>query len=184
MQTKTNDSSAPGSARILLVDDDAVFRERMARALRRRHYHVTTASDTQEAVDAISCDQFDFGLFDLRMPGESGLALISPFLKHFPSAKVVVLTGFGSIASAMEAVRCGAADYLTKPVDADQIDLVLQGRPTSTGDVRPPSLARLEWEHIQRILHQTNHNISETARLLSMDRRTLQRKLSKNPPQN
>ena len=106
---------------ILLVDDDEVFRERLARALRDRGWQATTAAGYDEALAATLTQRFDFAIVDLRMPGLSGLALIAPLRERMPQARVIVLTGYGSITSAVEALRAGADDYVTKPVDADQI---------------------------------------------------------------
>ena len=171
---------------ILLVDDDEVFRERLARALRERGYDVATAADHDGAVAAARAKKPDFAIVDLRMPGLSGLALIGPLHAISPAARIVVLTGYGSITSAVEALRAGAHDYLSKPVDADQIIGALTGesaRPVEAAPAPSPTLARAEWEHIQRILADTHNNISETARRLGITRRTLQLKLKKYPPQ-
>jgi len=175
----------PVGGAILLVDDDEVFRERLARALRDRGYAVATAADHDGAVAAARAQRPDFAIVDLRMPGLSGLALIGPLHAIAPGARIVVLTGYGSITSAVEALRAGAHDYLSKPVDADQIIGALTGEPARPAEVAPPSptLARAEWEHIQRILSDTHNNISETARRLGITRRTLQLKLKKYPPQ-
>ena len=123
-------------------------------------------------------------IIDLNMPGGSGLTLIPPLRQLHPQARLIVLTGYGSIANALQAIRLGADDYLTKPADADQLASALRGQPGASS-VRPPSvpsLDRLEWEHIQRVLADTQGNISESARLLGIDRRSLQRKLAKFPP--
>jgi two-component system response regulator RegA len=118
------------------------------------------------------------------MPGGSGLTLIPPLRQLHPQARLIVLTGYGSIANALQAIRLGADDYLTKPADADQLASALRGQ-LGASSVRPPSvpsLDRLEWEHIHRVLADTQGNISESARLLGIDRRSLQRKLAKFPP--
>ncbi len=176
--------SAGGGA-ILLVDDDEVFRERLAKALRERGYEVATAADHDAALAAAEGRRPDFAIVDLRMPGLSGLSLIGPLHAVAPGARIVVLTGYGSITSAVEALRAGAHDYLSKPVDADQIIGALTGeavRPTAPAPNPSPTLARAEWEHIQRILSDTHNNISEAARRLGITRRTLQLKLKKYPP--
>jgi two-component system response regulator RegA len=170
---------------ILLVDDDEVFRERLARALRGRGYDVATAADHDGALAAAGANKPDFAVVDLRMPGLSGLALIAPLHAIAPGARIVVLTGYGSITSAVEALRAGAHDYLSKPVDADQVIAALTGEaaPRAEAAVPPsPTLARAEWEHIQRILADCHQNISEAARRLGITRRTLQLKLKKYPP--
>jgi len=169
---------------ILLVDDDEVFRERLARALRDRGYEVATATDHDTALAAAQAHRPDFAVVDLRMPGLSGLALLGPLHSISPGARIVVLTGYGSITSAVEALRAGAHDYLSKPVDADQIIGALTGEPARPAEAAAPSptLARAEWEHIQRILADCGQNISEAARRLGITRRTLQLKLKKYPP--
>jgi two-component system response regulator RegA len=170
---------------ILLVDDDQGFRERLARALRDRGYGVATAADHDAAVAAARAHKPDFAVIDLRMPGLSGLAVIGPLHAVAPDARIVVLTGYGSITSAVEALRAGAHDYLSKPVDADQIIAALTGEPARPAEAAPapsPTLARAEWEHIQRILADCGQNISEAARRLGITRRTLQLKLKKYPP--
>jgi two-component system response regulator RegA len=170
---------------ILLVDDDDVFRERLARALRERGYEVATAAEYDGALAAAAARKPDFAIIDLRMPGLSGLALIGPLHAIAPAARIVVLTGYGSITSAVEALRAGAHDYLSKPVDADQIIGALTGEPARPAEAAPtlsPTLARAEWEHIQRILADCRQNISEAARRLGITRRTLQLKLKKYPP--
>jgi two-component system response regulator RegA len=174
---------------LLLVDDDEVFRERLARALRERGYDVATASDHAGAVEAGATRPLDFAVVDLRMPSGSGLALIEPLRALAPRARIVVLTGYGSIASAVDALRLGADDYLSKPVDADEIIAALTNpvpRPaTARNDKVPtPTLARAEWEHIQRVLADAGGNISEASRRLGITRRTLQLKLKKYPPRS
>jgi two-component system response regulator RegA len=174
---------------MLLVDDDEVFRERLARALRERGQEVVTAADGEGAVLAASRAKLASAVVDLRMPGMSGTELVPHLLRLQPQLRVVVLTGYGSIASAVEAMRLGAHNYLSKPADADDVMAAVTGdpRPVETGAARtvsapPPTLARAEWEHIQRILADTGGNISETARRLGITRRTLQLKLKKYPP--
>jgi two-component system, response regulator RegA len=169
---------------ILLVDDDEVFRERLARALRDRGYDVATAVDHDGAVTAARARKPDFAIVDLRMPGLSGLALIGPLHALAPGARIVVLTGYGSITSAVEALRAGAHDYLSKPVDADQVIAALASDTARPGPEGAPTLARAEWEHIQRVLADCHQNISESARRLGITRRTLQLKLKKYPPRN
>jgi two-component system response regulator RegA len=169
---------------ILLVDDDEVFRERLARALRGRGYEVATAADHEGALRAAEARKPDYAVVDLRMPGLSGLALIAPLHALAPAARIVVLTGYGSITSAVEALRAGAHDYLSKPVDAEQVIAALTGEaaPRALAEAPSPTLARAEWEHIQRILADCHQNISEAARRLGITRRTLQLKLKKYPP--
>lgn len=171
--------------RLLIVDDDEAFRERLARAMRDRDFDTRSATDTSAARQVLKAWRPSHALVDLKMPGESGLALI-PDLHSLPQRpRIVVLTGFGSIATAVEAIRLGADDYLTKPTDADRIEAALlrscAAKPAVTS-IPPPSLDRVEWEHIQRVLNDCGGNISQAARFLGIERRTLQRKLQKYPP--
>lgn len=167
--------------RLLLVDDDEVFRERLARAMTRRGYEVETASNAAGALKKADAFAPEFAVIDLKMPGDGGLTLIARLKETFPGMRVVVLTGYGSIATTLEAVRSGAMDYLTKPADADQIHSALQGEKRAP-ELSVPSLDRVEWEHLQRVLADCGHNISRAARVLHIDRRSLQRKLAKYPP--
>lgn len=168
---------------LLLVEDDETLRRRFARAFRDRGLVVTEAGSAEEAIAAARSDSPELAVVDLRLPGASGLDFVRELLALDPSTAVVVLTGYGSIATALEAVRLGARHYLTKPADADQVLAALDGQPQAgsapQGDV--PSLARVEWEHIQRVLQDCNGNVSQAARLLGLHRRSLQRKLLKYP---
>jgi two-component system response regulator RegA len=131
-------------------------------------------------MDAAREESPEFALVDLRLPGESGLAVVRDLKALDASTVVVVLTGYGSIATAVESVKLGAASYLTKPADADQIVAAFEGTQPSD-DAQAPSLARVEWEHIQRILSDCAGNVSQAARILGIHRRSLQRKLAKRP---
>lgn len=166
---------------ILVVDDDERFRERLVRAFKDRGHEAKGAADVEEARALAGEDSPEWAVVDLRMPGPSGMELVKDLLAIDPSTRVVVLTGYGSIATAIEAVRLGAADYLTKPADADQIEAALEGKRKVEGKSEVPSLARVEWEHIQRVLTDCNGNITQAARALGLHRRSLQRKLSKYP---
>jgi two-component system response regulator RegA len=172
---------------MLLVDDDEVFRERLARALRERGQEVVTAADGEEAMRAAERERLGAAVVDLRMPGMNGTELLPQLLRLQPDLRVVVLTGYGSIASAVEAMRLGAHNYVSKPADADDVLAAVTGEarmvPSASSEAAPsPTLARAEWEHIQRILADTGGNVSETARRLGITRRTLQLKLKKYPP--
>lgn len=174
---------------LLVVDDDDVFRERLARALRARGYEVSTAGDYTSAMALANIESPELAVVDLRMPGRSGLELVRDLLAIDPTTRVVVLTGYGSIATAIDAIRLGAVHYLSKPADADEIlsAFVRNDAPPlepPPSDFMAPSLARAEWEHINRILSDCGGNISEAARRLGMHRRSLQRKLSKFPPKD
>lgn len=170
----------------LVVDDDAIFRDRLVKALIARGLQAYGASNAVEALAIAGRSHPQAAVIDLRMPGTSGLDVARDLLARQPTMQVVILTGYGSIATAVEAVRRGVINYLQKPVDADQIlaafdresDNSAEGTPTET----TPSLARVEWEHIQRVLTDCEGNISLAARRLGLHRRSLQRKLSKLPP--
>ena len=166
--------------KIALIDDDEVFRETLARSLRRKGHDVV-AADGHAALSICQAFLPDAILLDLKMPGDTGLDLVPNLLTTSPRARIVILTGYGSIATAMEAVKMGCADYLTKPADPARILAALEGRNHNV-EIDVPSLDRVEWEHLQRILADCNNNISQAARLLGIDRRSLQRKLAKYPP--
>jgi two-component system response regulator RegA len=175
---------------LLIVDDDEVYRNRLARAFVDRGYEVRTAGDYDAAVALAAEDSPELAVVDLKMPGKSGLELVKALREIDPSTKTVVLTGYGSIATAIDAVRLGATYYLSKPADADDIiGAFARGEapplepPTpDSSDYKAPSLARAEWEHINRVLSDAGGNISEAARRLGIHRRSLQRKLQKYPP--
>jgi two-component system, response regulator RegA len=170
---------------ILLVDDDERFRERLARAFAQRGIEVWTAADRDQALAIAAERVVERAIVDLRMPGPHGLVVVRDLLKLHPHAAVVVLTGFFSIASTVEAIRLGARDYLVKPADADRILAAFEREPGEADEtelqLETPSLARVEWEHIERVLRECGGNISKAARVLGIHRRTLQYKLSKFP---
>ncbi|MEW6319457.1 MAG: response regulator [Acidobacteriota bacterium] len=165
---------------LLIVDDDAVFRERLVRAMRDRGFEATGVPDHRSAIDAAREESPELAVVDLRLPGDSGLAVVRDLKALDASTVVVVLTGYGSIATAVESIKLGATSYLTKPADADQIVAALDGTQPS-GETPAPSLARVEWEHIQRVLADCGGNVSQAARVLGIHRRSLQRKLAKRP---
>ncbi len=172
---------------ILVVDDDNRLRERLVRALRDRGRVVADCADPASALRIATEQGFWGAIVDMRMPGGDGLELIRELRRLSEPPRIVVLTGYGSIANALEAVRLGALGYLTKPFEIDPILATLRGEPIETNPVgqlppETPSLDRVEWEHIQRVLADCDGNISKTARLLRIDRRSLQRKLGKYPP--
>lgn len=165
---------------MLIVDDDTAFRERLVRAMRDRGFDATGAADYGTAMAAAGQDSPELAVVDLRLPGESGLTIVRELKAIDPATVVVVLTGYGSIATAVDSIKFGAASYLTKPTDADRIVAAFNGTP-ATDAVNVPSLARVEWEHIQRVLSDCGGNVSQAARMLGIHRRSLQRKLLKDP---
>jgi two-component system, response regulator RegA len=172
---------------VLVVDDDDVFRERLMRALRERGFDVRGAADANQATEEARKDSPERAVVDLRMHGRSGLEVVRELKAIDATTNVIVLTGYGSIATALEAVRLGATHYLTKPADVDDI-LAAFDRRAGGGSVaetsldhEAASLARAEWEHIHRVLADCNGNVSQAARQLGIHRRSLQRKLSKYP---
>ena len=171
---------------VLVVDDDEVFRSRLVRAFTDRGWDAHGAPDGETALDMAQADSPEYAVVDLRMPGLGGLEIVRALKQLDPTTNVVVLTGYGSIATALEAVRLGASHYLTKPADVDDIIAGFE-RSTTPPDELPqaprevPSLARTEWEHINRVLADCGGNVSQAARLLGIHRRSLQRKLAKHP---
>lgn len=170
---------------ILLVDDEDIFRNRLAKAFTHRGFIVETASNYLGAVEIIARQNPDYAVIDLKMEGKTGLDVIRTGIRHHPSLKAVVLTGYGSIATATKAIKLGAVGYLTKPVEIEDIIASLDSaelRKLGDDSIKAPSLARVEWEHISRVLSDCNNNISQAAKKLGIHRRTLQRKLQKLPP--
>lgn len=168
---------------LLLVDDDATFCAVLARALVKRGFAVTVAHSVEQALPLAKTNPPEYAVVDLKMEGASGLVLIQSLHELDPATRIVVLTGYASIATAVEAVKLGATQYLAKPANADEI-VAAFGHSASVElplNTQPSSVDRLEWEHIQRVLQEQQGNISATARLLNMHRRTLQRKLGKRP---
>ena len=172
---------------LLLVDDDETFCEVMARALQRRGFEVRSAHDAQQAMQLAKAEAPEYALLDLKLPGDSGLLLLKKLLEIDANTRIVVLTGYASISTAVEAIKLGAVHYLAKPVDADEVVAAFnltEGNADLTPASSPLSVDRMEWEHIQRVLAEHDGNISATARALNMHRRTLQRKLAKHAPKH
>lgn len=169
---------------ILVVDDDDVLRSRLEKSFARRGFIVFVAEGFEQAVEQARLHQPNRAVLDLKMPGKTGLDVLSKIREVAPNTKCVILTGYGSITNAVEAVKLGAVGYVTKPADADQVLAAFDDTPreTPTPEFPPPSLAEAQWEHIQRVLADSGGNISEAARRLDIPRRTLQRKLKKNAP--
>jgi two-component system response regulator RegA len=174
------------SGTLLIVDDDAPFRAALSAAFSRRGWSVSTASAPSEALALATVVRFTHAVLDLRMPGGSGLDLLRELTALHPGISVVLLTGYGSIPTAIEAIKRGAVNYLTKPAEPAEIEAAFgESEPAEVlvpEDTAVPSLDRAQWEHLQRVLADCNGNISEAARRLNMHRRSLQRKLQKLPP--
>lgn len=172
---------------LIVIDDDPLFNRILSRAFAARGYAVSCALDADEALRLVEACRPEYAVLDLNLAGAAGLTLIAPLLAANPACRIVVLKGYASIATAVEAIKLGAAHYyLAKPTDVDAIlaafgDQAAEG--SATAPSTPLSVDRLEWEHIQRVLQENAGNISATARALNMHRRTLQRKLMKRPVQ-
>jgi two-component system response regulator RegA len=173
----------PAPRTLLVVDDDEIFRNRLVRAFNARGFAAIGAGNYDDAMARARQDSPEYAVVDLKLPGRSGLDVVRDLQALDATTVVIVLTGYGSIATAVQSVKLGAHTYLTKPVDADQIVAAFGA---SDGDDEQPSptiqpLARVEWEHIQRVLADCDGNVSQAARLLGIHRRSLQRKLLKYP---
>ncbi len=175
---------------VLIADDDALLRSALARDLRARGYEVRTASSYEQAVTLAASHPPELAVLDLRIGERSGLEVLQAIRARSPNVIAVVMSGYGSIATAVEAMRLGAVNFLTKPIDVDELlhALLSPREPRPLAPVPPeedksaPSVARTEWEHISRVLADCGGNISEAARRMGMHRRSLQRKLHKQPP--
>jgi two-component system response regulator RegA len=180
------DGLPDGERSLLLVDDDAPLCQRLARAMERRGFIVTTADSVAGGIAAATGHPPAFAVVDLRLADGSGLEIVKTVRKARPGARIVMLTGYGNIATAVAAVKAGAIDYLPKPADADAVERALLASdvalPPPPED--PMSADRVRWEHIQRVFEQCDRNVSETARRLKMHRRTLQRILGKHAPRS
>lgn len=173
---------------ILLVEDDEVFARVISRALEQRNYVVHHSADSEGALLLINQLEISAAILDLNLGGETSLSLIAPLKAKNPEMKILILTGYASIATAVEAIKLGADNYLAKPADTEEILKALSAPKseaiaptTDVSKLEPMSVRRLEWEHIQKVLKENDGNISATARQLKMHRRTLQRKLQKKP---
>ena len=169
---------------LLVLDDDAAFRQRLARAMEKRGFEPVMAETVAEGLAIARSRLPAYAVIDLRLEDGNGLDVVEALREVRPDSRVVVLTGYGAIATAVAAVKIGAVDYLSKPADADDVEKAL----LSTGDDKPAppenpmSADRVRWEHIQRVFELCDRNVSETARRLNMHRRTLQRILAKRSP--
>ncbi|MEM7541606.1 MAG: response regulator [Pseudomonadota bacterium] len=173
---------SPGSC--LIVDDDQAFLNALAAALARRGYRCHRAQNIAQSLMVAESEAPEYAVVDLRLADESGLSLIEPLKRLNPAIRIVVLSGFASIATAVEAIKLGATHYLTKPTDADEIEAAFaaeEGDSDAAIRTEPIALDRVEWEHIQQTLMECDGNVSEAAKRLGLHRRTLQRKLQKRP---
>jgi two-component system response regulator RegA len=180
----TLEAPLDGEKTLLLLDDDAPFRTRLARALEQRGFEVTAVGSVSEASEIAAKTPPAYAVLDLRLEDGSGLSVVEALNKGRPDCRVVMLTGYGAIATAVAAVKAGALDYLAKPADPEDIVKALLASPDEKPEPpdNPMSADRIRWEHIQRVYELCGHNVSETARRLNMHRRTLQRILAKRAP--
>jgi len=177
-------AAMPGDRSLLIVEDDKSFLQRLARAMEGRGFTVTTAESVADGLTQLETTSPAFAVVDMRLEDGNGLDVISALKRRRPDARAIILTGYGNIATAVNAVKLGAVDYLSKPVDADDVVaalLALEGRRADPPE-NPMSADRVRWEHIQRIYELCGRNVSQTARRLNMHRRTLQRILAKRAP--
>ena len=177
-------AAMPADRSPLIVEDDKSFLQRLARAMEGRGFTVTTAESVADGLNQLETMSPAFAVVDMRLEDGNGLEVISALKRRRPDARAIILTGYGNIATAVNAVKLGAVDYLSKPVDAEDVVaalLALEGRKAEPPE-NPMSADRVRWEHIQRIYELCSRNVSETARRLNMHRRTLQRILAKRAP--
>jgi two-component system response regulator RegA len=176
--------SGDASRSLLIVDDDTPFRVRLARAMERRGFDVVAVDSVALGIEVAQESAPAYAVVDLRLMDGSGLDVVAALRDARPESRIIVLTGYGNIVTAVAAVKAGAVDYLPKPADADAIEsaLLVDGRPLPSPPDNPMSADRVRWEHIQRVFEQCDRNVSETARRLKMHRRTLQRILNKHAP--
>jgi two-component system, response regulator RegA len=182
--TESRAAAVPRDRTLLIVEDDKSFLQRLARAMEGRGFTVTTAETVAEGLNQLETSSPAFAVVDMRLADGNGLDVISALKRRRPDARGIVLTGYGNIATAVNAVKIGAVDYLAKPVDADDVVAALlahEGKAAEPPE-NPMSADRVRWEHIQRIYELCGRNVSETARRLNMHRRTLQRILAKRAP--
>ena len=181
---KLNKISEFGDKSLLIVDDDSPFRDRLARAMEKKGFKVIQAESVKQGIEKVKLDKPAFAVVDLRLADGNGLEVVKSIQASNINSRIIMLTGYGNIPTAVAAIKEGAIDYLAKPADADDIEKALLANPS--GKPQPPenpmSADRVKWEHIHRVFELCNRNVSETARRLKMHRRTLQRILSKRSP--
>jgi two-component system, response regulator RegA len=184
MTDLSSDVAALADKSLLLLDDDAPLRTRLGRALEQRGFEPVLVGSVAEALSAVRSKAPAYAVLDMRLDDGSGLKVVEAVRDSRPDAKIIMLTGYGNIATAVQAVKAGAVDYLSKPADADDVvrALLAKGGDAPAPPENPMSADRVRWEHIQRVYELCNHNVSETARRLNMHRRTLQRILAKRAP--
>jgi two-component system, response regulator RegA len=183
--TGTTPGATTSAETILIVDDDRAFCAALSGAMRRRGLKVMVAHDYEDAISEADAWEPQLAVVDLRMPGRNGLEVVATLKERLPALRIVVLTGFGSIATAVEAIKLGAVHYLTKPADADEVLAAFErteANPELAAPSAPRPLEEVEWEHLQKVLTDCGGNISEAARRLGMHRRSLQRKLARGRP--
>ena len=182
-QNNSNLTVSKGKS-LLIVDDDNPFRERLARAMQKKGFEVLQAESVKKGIDSAISNKPDFGVVDLRLIDGNGIEVVREIQKSNPNSRVIMLTGYGNIPTAVAAIKQGAIDYLSKPADADDVERALLADPNKKAEPpeNPMSADRVKWEHIHRVFELCNRNVSETARRLKMHRRTLQRILSKRSP--
>ena len=173
-----------GDKSLLIVDDDNPFRERLARAMEKKGFVVTQAESVKKGIDSLKLTKPAFAVVDLRLNDGNGLEVVKEIQNLNTNSRIVMLTGYGNIPTAVAAIKHGAIDYLAKPADADDVEKALLADPKSKAQPpeNPMTADRVKWEHIHRVFELCNRNVSETARRLKMHRRTLQRILSKRSP--
>ena len=183
-ETVSGSVANPDGPLLMLVDDDGPFRRSLERAVERRGFRVRSAESLREGLNLAHTVRPDYAVIDLRLEDGSGIDLVKRLRELHPKTKIVILTGYGNIATAVAAIKAGAMDYLAKPADADDVvnALLNSGSQLPPPPTNPMSADRVRWEHIQRVFEQCNRNVSETARRLNMHRRTLQRILNKRAP--
>jgi two-component system response regulator RegA len=184
MTDLSSDVAGLADKSLLLLDDDAPLRTRLGRALEQRGFEPVLVGSVAEALSAVRSQAPAYAVLDMRLDDGSGLKVVEAVRDARPDAKIIMLTGYGNIATAVQAVKAGAVDYLSKPADADDVvrALLAKGGGSAAPPENPMSADRVRWEHIQRVYELCNHNVSETARRLNMHRRTLQRILAKRAP--
>ena len=169
---------------LLIVDDDNPFRERLARAMEKKGFVVSQAEGAKKGIESVKIKKPAFAVIDLRLGDGNGLEVVKELQNSNAKSRIIMLTGYGNISTAVAAIKQGAIDYLAKPADADDVEKALLADPSAKAQPpeNPMSADRVKWEHIHRIFELCNRNVSETARRLKMHRRTLQRILSKKSP--